>query len=95
MCSAQEGKEAKMAMQQSPELVQRTMALNLQDGTLTPVSVIDHGTEQLVLQGRPTTAHHYSINTSMAQDVWYDEQKQLVRVEMSGSDGSRIHYQPG
>ena len=76
-------------------LVRRTMALNLQTGDLTPVSVIDRGSEQLVLQGRPTTTHHYSINTSFPQDVWYDQQHRLVKVEMRGSDGSTIRYQPG
>jgi hypothetical protein len=76
-------------------LVRRTIALNLQTGGLTPVSVIDHGSERLVLQGRPTTVHHYSINTSFPQDVWYDQHHQLVRVEMRGSDGSKIQYQPG
>jgi hypothetical protein len=76
-------------------VVQQTMALNPQDGTITPVSVVDHGEEQLVLQGRPTTAHHYSIRTSFPQDVWYDEHDRLVKVELRGSDGSRIHYQLG
>ena len=62
----------------------------------TPVSVVDHGEEPLVLQGRPTTtAHHYSIKTSFPQDVWYDQQHQLLKVELRGSDGSRIQYQPG
>jgi hypothetical protein len=77
-------------------LVQKTtMALNPQDGTITPMSVIDHGEEQLVLEGRATTAHHYSIKTSFPQDVWYDQRDRLVKVELRASDGSRIHYQPG
>ena len=77
------------------ELVGRTIALNLQTGNPIPVSVIDHGREQLVLRGRATTAHHYSISTSFAQDVWYDQHRKLVKVEMRGSDGSTIRYQPG
>lgn len=76
-------------------LVQKTIALNPQDGTITPVVVVDHGKEQLVLQGRSTTAHHYSIKTSFPQDVWYDENRQLIKVELRGSDGSKIRYQPG
>jgi len=77
------------------QLVKKTMALNPQDGSIVPVSVIDHGKEQLVLQGRPMTAHHYSINTNFPQDVWYDEQHRLLKVELRGSDGSKILYQPG
>jgi len=74
-------------------LVRQTMALDPQDGSVTPVAVVDHGEEQLVLDGRPMTARHYSINTGMPQDVWYDEQNRLVKVELRGRDGSRIHYQ--
>jgi hypothetical protein len=77
-------------------LVQKTtMALNPQDGSITPMSVIDRGEERLVLEGRATTAHHYSIRTSFPQDVWYDERDRLVKVELRASDGSRIHYQRG
>jgi uncharacterized protein DUF6134 len=76
-------------------LVQKTMALNTRDGSVTPVSVVDHGEEQLVVDGRPTAAHHYSIKTSFPQDVWYDSENRLVKAELRGSDGSRIQYQLG
>lgn len=76
-------------------LLQTTIAINPQDGQLTPVSVVDHGEEPLMLRGQPTTAHHYSIRTSFPQDVWYDHQHQLLKVELRGSDGSRIQYQLG
>jgi hypothetical protein len=77
------------------QLVQKTMALNSRDGSVMPISVIDHGKEQLVLQGRPLTAHHYSIKTNVPQDVWYGEDYRLLKVELRGSDGSKILYQPG
>ena len=35
------------------QLVKKTIALNSKDGSVMPVSVIDYGKEQLVLQGRP------------------------------------------
>jgi hypothetical protein len=75
-------------------LVRQTVALDPQDGSVTPIAVVDHGEEPLVLDGRPTTTHHYSINTGMPQDVWYDEQDRLVKVELVGSDGSKIEYRP-
>jgi hypothetical protein len=75
-------------------LVRHTVALDPQDGSVTPIEVIDHGEEQLVLEGRPTTAHHYSINTGTSQDVWYDEYDRLVKVALVGSDGSKIEYRP-
>ncbi len=79
----------------NPSIVHKSVALNPQNGTVTPVSVVDHGEEQLMVGGRPTTAHHYSITTSFRQDVWYDRDRQLVRIELRASDGSQIRYQPG
>lgn len=76
-------------------LVRKTMALDIKSGHVIPVSVIDRGEEQLTLRGRRLTAHHYSIRTSFPQDVWYDQNRRLVQVELSGSDGSTIRYQPG
>jgi Family of unknown function (DUF6134) len=76
-------------------LVKKTLALDTQDGKLTPVAVVDRGEEQLVLRGHTTLAHHYSINTGFAQDVWYDQQHRLVKVQLHGSDGSQIQYKLG
>jgi hypothetical protein len=83
------------AMLWNAALVGKTQALDPQSGRVTPVSVVDHGEEQLVLHGRATLAHHYSITTDFAQDVWYDQQHRLVKVELRGSDGSDIRYQLG
>ena len=30
------------------------------------------------MQGRALTAHHYSIKTTIPQEVWYDEQQRLL-----------------
>ena len=79
----------------NPALMQKRIALNPQDGKVVPVAVTDHGKEQLVLQGRSETAHHYSIKTNFPQDVWYNDRAQLVKVAMRGSDGSKIEYHPG
>jgi Family of unknown function (DUF6134) len=76
-------------------LVQKKTALNPQDGSIVPVSVVDHGKEELVSQGRSETAHHYSIKTTFPQDVWYNDRQQLIKVALRGSDGSKIEYQPG
>jgi hypothetical protein len=72
-------------------LVRTTAALDPKDGSVTPVSVVDRGREQLVVQGRALTAHRYSIKTTIPQEVWYDEEQRLVKVELHGSDGSTIN----
>jgi hypothetical protein len=72
-------------------LVRTTAALDPKDGSVTPVLVVDRGREQLVVQGRALTAHRYSIKTTIPQEVWYDEEQHLVKVELRGSDGSTIN----
>jgi Domain of unknown function (DUF6134) len=70
-----------------------TRALNTTDGTVIPVSVTDHGMEQIVARGRSVAAHRYSIKTTDVQDVWYDGQQRLLKVELRGSDGSTIVHE--
>jgi hypothetical protein len=79
----------------NPALLGKTIALNPQDGAIVPVAVTDRGEDHLVVQGRAKRTHHYVIRTTFPQDVWYDEDRQLVKVELKGSDGSTIRYQPG
>jgi len=79
----------------NPLLLERTVAFNPQDGTIMPIAVIDRGEDHLVVQGRAKRARHYVINSTFPQDVWYDEQRQLVKVALKGSDGSTISYQLG
>jgi hypothetical protein len=76
-------------------LLHKTRALDPENGRIMSVSVVDRGEEQLVLQGRPMTAHHYSIDTAFPQDVWYDQRQLLVQVELHVGDGSRILYRRG
>ena len=76
-------------------LLGKTVALNPQDGAIVPVAVTDRGEDHVIVQGRPKRTHHYVIRTTFPQDVWYDEDRQLVKVELKGSDGSTIRYQPG
>jgi len=74
----------------NPSLVRTRAALDPKDGSVMPVSVVDRGEEQVVVQGRALTAHRYSIRTTIPQEVWYDEHQRLLKVELRGSDGSTI-----
>ena len=75
------------------DLVARELAFDTKDGSMQPLKVIDRGEERLVVQGQVRATHHYQIVTGYTQDVWYDENRQLVQVELKGSDGSTIRYQ--
>ena len=79
----------------NPLLLEKTVAFNPQDGSIMPIAVIDRGEDHLVVQGRAKRARHYVINSTFPQDVWYDEQRQLVKVALKASDGSTISYQLG
>jgi hypothetical protein len=78
----------------NPALLGKSIALNPQDGAIVPVAVTDRGEDHVIVQGRAKRTHHYVIRTTFPQDVWYDEDRQLVKVELKGSDGSTIRYQP-
>jgi hypothetical protein len=77
----------------NPVLVESEVALDPKDGSLQPMKVIDRGEEKLLIQGKQRPAHHYEIVTMFPQDVWYDDNHQLVQVELKGRDGSTIRYQ--
>lgn len=79
----------------NPALLAQTEAIDPRDGSLVSVSVADRGEDNLVIQGRTTRAHHYIVTTTFAQDVWYDSDDRLVRVQLKGRDGSTILYQLG
>ena len=79
----------------NPLLLEKTVAFNPRDGAIMPIAVIDRGEDHLVVQGRATRTRHYVITGTFPQDVWYDEQRQLVKVALKASDGSTISYQLG
>jgi len=76
----------------NPVLVSQSAALNAQDGSILKLHAIDRGEEQLHLAGHSIKTRHYSIEGTQPQDVWYDTDHRLVRMEMRGRDGSRIEY---
>jgi hypothetical protein len=71
----------------------QSVALNPQDGRIVPVSVVDRGEDDLVVAGRAERAHHYMIKSAYSEDVWYDADSRLIKVELRGSDGSTIRYE--
>lgn len=74
-------------------ILTQSSALDLLDGRIVPVKVVDRGVDGLLVQGKPVRARHYRLTTAFSQDVWYDQNHQLVQVELKGRDGSVIRYQ--
>jgi Domain of unknown function (DUF6134) len=79
----------------NPLLLEKTVAFNPQDGAMMPIAVTDRGEDHLIVQGRAKRTRHYVINSAFPQDVWYDDSRQLVKVELKVLDGSTIRYQLG
>jgi hypothetical protein len=78
----------------NPVLARQPSVLSTVDGSLLRIAVADRGTEDLAVWGRQIAAHHYSLRSIYSQDVWYDDRGDLVRVQLRGTDGSTIVYQP-
>lgn len=74
-------------------MLRQPVALNVRDGSVMHITVIDGGIDNVNVHGRPTKAHHYSVKTVFPEEVWYDEQGHLVQAQFTGSDGSTILYQ--
>ncbi len=72
----------------------QNVGLDPQDGSIVPLSITDKGEADIVVAGRTEHAHHFVIKTTFSQDVWYDEHGRLIRMELQGSDGSTIRYEP-
>jgi hypothetical protein len=74
-------------------LLKQDTGLNPKDGSIVPIKVTDRGEEEVIVEGRPMRARHYVITTGFSQDVWYDDNHRLVKVELKARDGSVIRYQ--
>lgn len=74
-------------------LVAHNVALDTRYGSMETLKVTDRGEENVIVQGHAKRAHHYEILTSFPEDVWYDDDGELVQVEMTAMDGSTIRYQ--
>lgn len=77
----------------NPAVVTQNTAIDPKDGSVQQVKSVDRGEDDLVVRGHTQRAHHYVIVTTFPQDVWYDDNRQLVQVELKGIDGSTIRYQ--
>ena len=77
----------------NPALMAQNVALDTRDGDLEAIKVQDLGEQSVVVQGHMRHAHRYQIVATFPKDVWYDDNSQLVRVELKCSDGYTILYQ--
>jgi len=60
------------------------------DGKRLSVKVSDLGEESVTVHGTKRRAHHYKISGDREREVWF-EGDTLVRLKLSGADGSKIY----
>jgi Family of unknown function (DUF6134) len=76
----------------NPDFLKHSTMLDVQDGQVMPVTVVDDGVDKLRVGGQVVPAHHYTINGRYSEGAWYDDQGRLVQVKIIGRDGSIILY---
>lgn len=74
----------------NPASLKATQLIDPTDGTLKRVQVIDRGTEQITVRGRPMTARHVSFLGGLQREVWYGPDDRIVHIEYRGPDGSLV-----
>ena len=76
-----------------PATAKQRVLLNTVKGTQMRVEVADLGDDAVNAVGARVAARHYRLAGELARDVWYDHAGRLVRLQMTGSDGSLVTYE--
>lgn len=66
--------------------------LNSLVGTDLNIDVAYKGEEQVQVNGAPVQAKHYSMTGDFPRELWYDDDRVLVKIAFKGQDGSDIQY---
>jgi len=74
----------------NPASLKATQLIDPTDGTLKQVQVIDRGSEQITVRGRPMAARHVSFIGGIQREVWYGPDDRIVHIEYRGPDGSLV-----
>ena len=61
-------------------------------GTPLNIKIADKGEETVDVRGKPVQAHHYSMTGDLARELWYDDKGILVRMALTGKDGTNVDY---
>jgi hypothetical protein len=76
----------------NPAFIQTGALMDSLVGKLLNISIADLGEETVAVKGKPVKARHYSLTGDLARELWYDATGMLVRMTLTGEDGSDIQY---
>ena len=74
----------------NPASLKATQLIDPTDGIPKTVQVLDRGSEQITVRGRPMVARHVSFTGKFAREVWYGPDGRIVYMEYRGPDGSLV-----
>ena len=76
----------------NPAFIRTHALMNSLVGTPLDIKVAYIGKEAITVKGRTVNAFHYSLTGEMPRELWYDENWVLIRMTLTGEDGSAVQY---
>lgn len=76
----------------NPAFIRTNELMNSLVGTPLDIKVAYKGEETVAVHGKTVRARHYSMTGEFARELWYDENWVLVRMSLTGKDGSDVEY---
>jgi hypothetical protein len=74
----------------NPASLKATQLIDPTDGAAKKVRIVDRGSEQITVRGRPIVARHVSFTGEIPREVWYGPDDRIVYMEYHGPDGSLV-----
>ncbi len=76
----------------NPAFVRTKALMDSLVGKRLDIKIADRGGETVMVKGVKTNVRHYSMTGELARELWYDEHWVLVRMALTGKDGSAVEY---
>lgn len=73
-------------------IVEGAPGFNPLTGEPVRYGVRDSGADRVTAGGSALSARRYVTSGELDRELWYDEERRLVRMALTGADGSRIDY---
>lgn len=76
----------------NPAFIRTKALMDSLVGKPLEIQVAADGVETVSVKGRPVQARHYTLSGEMPRELWYDENWVLIRMTLTGDDGSAVQY---
>ena len=76
----------------NPAFVRTKALMDSLVGKRLDIKIADRGVETVMVKDVKKNARHYSMTGELARELWYDDNWVLVRMALTGKDGSAVEY---